>query len=61
MDKEKKEALIKGEWNKLIEYSKSKKGHPFDRLRMMFGCIMLSNGSWNEVEGVLWKISIVKS
>ena len=24
----KKEALIKGEWNKLIEYSKSKKGHP---------------------------------
>jgi predicted GIY-YIG superfamily endonuclease len=24
----KKEALIKGEWNKPIEYSKSKKGHP---------------------------------
>ena len=24
----KKEALIKGEWNKLIEYSKSRKGHP---------------------------------
>ena len=24
----KKEALMKGEWNKLIEYSKSKKGHP---------------------------------
>ena len=24
----KKEALIKGEWDKLIEYSKSKKGHP---------------------------------
>jgi putative endonuclease len=23
-----KEALIKGEWNKLIEYSKSRKGHP---------------------------------
>jgi predicted GIY-YIG superfamily endonuclease len=24
----KKEALIKGEWNKLIEYSKSRKRHP---------------------------------
>ncbi len=24
----KKEALIKGEWNKLIEYAKSRKGHP---------------------------------
>jgi putative endonuclease len=24
----KKEALIKGEWNELIEYSKAKKGHP---------------------------------
>jgi len=24
----KKEALIKGEWDKLVEYSKSSKGHP---------------------------------